>query len=345
MFERPPRSVDHERQINQWSNAPLDTTSFYNQVVSAQKLSFSDDRFDDYRPLLKDFFDTLLDLERFVPQIYDWVEDVFSAPYAAILDQSWGRLRLASVEGSVENLSKWLRTQLETAVERVRAYVSRPIPEHDFDTENETAACKAAIQSLLSIERSLKAADELRTLRSTLNRAVVTASESVTDAQESAQAAAIAAGSAGGDSLSTHFDKYAKGEQIASNLYRGGTIIAIASTPALAIALPHSDTGDVVELIYRVLLVGGVGTLAAYLGRQAGQHRRTFQWARSLSVQLKSFPAFAKSAPDEETRSLMYGDFSKRILSAPPERSGDKSDPQMMQTQLIELVTLALKRT
>jgi hypothetical protein len=322
----------------------LNIDSFYNQIISAQKLTFEGDRFDDYRPLLKQFFDTLLDLGRFAPGLFDWDKEVFSKPYEDILDQSWGRLRLASIELNVDALSDWLKSQINTAIERVRSYVARPIPEHDFDTESETAACATAISSLLSVDRALKAADDLRALRATLDRAVVTASESVTEAQESAQAAKTAAGTAGGDSLSTHFDKYARGEQIASNLYRAFTIITIAGTPAIAIALPHENAGDIVELIYRVLLIGGVGTLAAYLGRQAAQHRRTFLWARSLSVQLKSFPAFAKSAPNEETRILMYGDFTKRILSAPPERPSDQSDSQVTQSQLIDLVSLALKR-
>jgi hypothetical protein len=319
-------------------------TDIFAQVKEAQEVDFESEAFVDYRPLLQNYFEILLDIDRFVPGFFDWMEDPLSWSHRETLAQTWGQLRLASMEESPTTLSAWIQTGATKTLSAVRSFVAKSGLHKDTLSDEEASACKSAIKELAALLRDLRAANDLRTYRQNLNSVVKEATESASTAKKSALVAQTAAGTSGGDSLSTHFDGLASGERWAANTFRVLALLAIGATPALAFYLPHPAANSIPELIYRILLIGGVGALAAYLGRQASQHRRTFNWARSLSVQLKSFPAFAEAAPDEMTKAAMFAEFSTRVLSAPPEKPQSTKEVNASQEQLQEILTLLIKR-
>ncbi len=164
----------------------------------------------------------------------------------------------------------------------------------------------------------------------------------VEEASTAAEAAKDAAGIAGGASLSEHFQHYARGERLAANAFRIATILVIASAAIVALVWGHPDPDDWAGTIYRLALLAGIGGLSAYLGRQAGQHRRMFNWAKSMDVQLKSFPAFMQPIPEDE-RGEIYRAFARRVLGAPPEKGVEGAD-DVSASQLAEMVTILLKR-
>lgn len=169
------------------------------------------------------------------------------------------------------------------------------------------------------------------------------AADLVEKAEDTASKLQAAAGIAGDASLAEHFERYARREWWSANIFRGLTILAIGGAVVLAVALPKPTTGDWVTLSYRLAQLVGVAALATYFGRQAAQHRRVFNWARSMQVQLQSFPAFIEPVTDADTRGGIYGAFARRVLGAPPEKGGS-SDEAYPNQQVIELLTALAKK-
>jgi hypothetical protein len=98
------------------------------------------------------------------------------------------------------------------------------------------------------------------------------------------------------------------------------------------------------QVIYHLAVVLGIGGLSAYLGRQAGQHRRVFNWAKAVSVQLRSFPAFIQPVASTEVLAQIYLAFSNRVLGAMPERAGKSGNPDAVgMAQVVELVAAMTK--
>ncbi len=173
---------------------------------------------------------------------------------------------------------------------------------------------------------------------------LVELSDSVTKAQ-------AAAGTVGSYALADYFGEYASEEKRAASRFRVATIVGIVVAIGVAVAFTlvewtgsgPSDTDHWMRFISHGTIVLGVGTLTAYLGRQAGQHRRMFNWARSMEVQLKSFPAFIEPLTDE-VQADIYRVFSHRVLAAPPDR--DKgSDEAIPTAQILDVALAAIKRT
>ncbi|MCW2165672.1 hypothetical protein B0I12_002837 [Microbacterium hydrothermale] len=166
-------------------------------------------------------------------------------------------------------------------------------------------------------------------------------------AAEKAISAAVkaqeSAGVAGSSSLSTHFSTYASGERIAANTFRVLSILSVVGALLAAIALGPVEAGNWTQLTYRLATVAAAGTLAAYFARQAGQHRRVYNWAKSLEVQLKSFPAFVEPIPEEQ-RVEIYRSFARRVLSAPPEKGADTNEDSAGAAQLLDIITALAKR-
>ncbi|QOC25273.1 hypothetical protein IC744_02495 [Microbacterium hominis] len=162
-------------------------------------------------------------------------------------------------------------------------------------------------------------------------------------AQEASSKAQDAAGLAGNASLGTYFSDYAEKELIAARWFRGLTIAAIILGLGGVLAQGHLEPADWTGVTFRVAIAAGAGTLAAYFGRQSGQHRRLYNWARSTEVQLESFPAFIEGVPAEE-QGEVYRTLARRVLSAPPEKEGDTSEDSVGSAQLLDIVATLARR-
>lgn len=191
-------------------------------------------------------------------------------------------------------------------------------------------------------------------VRERQRRMLVELSESVAKAQvelsDSVAKAQIAAGTTGSYALADYFGEYAGEEIETANKFRTATIAGIAVAIAVAAAFAVVDwifteasgSDRWVTFASHATIVLGVGALTAYLGRQAGQHRRMYNWAKSMEVQLKSFPAFIEPL-EGEVQADIYRVFSHRVLSAPPDRENG-SDEAVPTTQILDVALTALKR-
>lgn len=182
--------------------------------------------------------------------------------------------------------------------------------------------------------------DALRSRAKNLVEQTEVALQRAKDASEKAQ---DAAGMSGNAALGTYFSGYSKQELIAARWFRGLTVLAIAAGVVGVLLQGRLGSEDWTGIVYRVAVAAGAGTLAAYFGRQAGQHRRLYNWARSTQVQLDSFPAFIESVPAAE-KGEVYRTLARRVLSAPPEKGAELSDDSVGTAQLVELVTALAKR-
>lgn len=197
---------------------------------------------------------------------------------------------------------------------------------------------------LLNIESEaliLKTSAERASAMLDLLHIVSNAREALAVAQDAATKAKGAAGIAGGSSLSAHFASYAKTEKRAAETFRALSIAALLGAVIVAVFI-HPSEGDWSGVVYRVAILGGVGALSAYFARQAGHHRRVFNWAKGLEVQLQSFPAFIEQT-GTGARDDIYRAFAHRVLGAPPESSGS-SDDTLPTGQLIEALIALAKR-
>jgi hypothetical protein len=145
-------------------------------------------------------------------------------------------------------------------------------------------------------------------------------------------------------SLSLYFGEYAKTEIRNATLFRAATIAVILLAIWLAVIRPPGDANDLAGVAYRLAGLAGVAALGTYLARQAGHHRRIGNWARSLEIQMQSFPAFMDPVGHEGTKNAIYETFARRVLGPPPESS--KGSPSESNNALLEpIVTALLKRT
>jgi len=162
-------------------------------------------------------------------------------------------------------------------------------------------------------------------------------------AASAAQKAQKSAGVSGSSSLATHFSTYARQERKAAESFRVLAIVGVLGALVAAIAFGPIEPGDWSHLTYRLAVVAAAGTLAAYFARQAGQHRRVYNWAKSLEVQMKSFPAFVEPIAEVE-RVEIYRAFARRVLSGPPEKGSEVSEDNVGAAQLLDLVTALAKK-
>lgn len=172
----------------------------------------------------------------------------------------------------------------------------------------------------------------------------------VAEISDSLEKAQTAAGVTGALTLASYFGGYATEEKKTADRFRFATIVGIGIAIIVAIVFaaieiarpaPRTDA-DWVLFASHVTIVLGIGALTAYLGRQSGQHRRMYNWARSMEVQLKSFPAFIEPLEDEVQADL-YRVFARRVLAAPPDRD-QGSDDAVPTAQVLDVVLAALKR-
>lgn len=166
----------------------------------------------------------------------------------------------------------------------------------------------------------------------------------VDEVEEAVTAARAAAGIVGDANLAIHFGNYANREAFAANAFRILTIATIIAAVVVAVQTPHPDAGDWVAFAYRLAVIAGVTGLAAYFGRQAGQHRRMFNWAKTTQVQLKSFAAFIAPVNDADVQGRIYETFAQRVLGPPPEKGVNQSEAQVLSPQLMDFITAVVKK-
>jgi hypothetical protein len=168
------------------------------------------------------------------------------------------------------------------------------------------------------------------------------AEEAASRAGRAADAAQASAGHRGAFDLSSYFGTYGKTELRTANLFRIATLGALMVIVAAAIFVPHTDLGDLSGIVYRIAILAALSALVAYLSSQSSHHRKTGVWARSMQIQLQSFPAFIEPLAAGESRDAIYVSFASRVLGAPPASTKNAShqDPALMQA----VVDVLLKR-
>lgn len=170
-----------------------------------------------------------------------------------------------------------------------------------------------------------------KNLRSLVNDAA----QAVRRTEESASKASEAAGATGESVMAAHYKTLADAEASAAWWFRLWTMVstALAGTIAgvfllgptfgwTAIAIGQNDW---VHLVQRAIVTAAVFAFAAYLARQAHQHRSMANWAGSLAVQLKTFEAFLDPISSEEVRDQLRLSFATRAFGDHPTIKGEPS--------------------
>lgn len=224
----------------------------------------------------------------------------------------------------------------ERTLEALAAFTERVV-----DSVTLAPPAEHSLRGLIADLRNTRQVQAMRIDTAHLQAAAVDALADVTDARDKALDAAGVVGSA---SLATHFEKYASAERSASNTFRILAICAIVGTVVSALIIGFPVQNDWAGLAFRLALIAGLGTLAAYFGRQASQHRRVYNWAKAISVQLQSFPAFVEPIAPED-RHEIYRTFARRVLGPPPEKDGGSPDDPTFPAQVLDVVASLAKRT
>ncbi|MDD7929918.1 hypothetical protein [Microbacterium thalli] len=261
--------------------------------------------------------------------------------YLAELDQ----LRRPLKDADVDGLLVWARRAVEVVQHWLSQFMSAARTDPLFLNEMRLLSARAA-DLLEAAEREMDSLAIASSLRQNLERA----EEVNEELEKTSSNLKRASGEAGQASLSTHFGTYATRElrwawvfrllSVVLVLLAVGGAAAILTNPDLRVS-PNDWTG----LTTKFALLAGLGSLAAYLARQAAVHRRTGVWAKSLEIQLDSFPAFIDGVP-EDGRTAAYLALGQRVLGVPPNKDGDVAPDQGMPTaQIIDLITVALKKS
>lgn len=229
----------------------------------------------------------------------------------------------------------------------------------DFGWSQFSAEYEAKKQIPLAIRRVIAAQDKRESaiaereaeVQAQLERLAESIGEATASAQE-AKAAAIesrrAAADSGTGALQDAFSEYVENEKKLADRYRLWTLITlgaallIAGILAIYYLFPHANSQfDIQATAYRIAFVAGLSALAAYLGRQASNHRHKADWAEAVLVQLKSFRAFIAEMDDKHKASMIEM-FGRRVLGAPPDAKGGD---EVLTNFLPLLVDLAAKRS
>lgn len=189
-------------------------------------------------------------------------------------------------------------------------------------------------------------------LRRRAEELVASTEESASKASEAATSATEAAGIAGESIMASYFKDFAKDEWESATKFRRWTIILLAVggglaaifllLPAFGVEALTLEAGDYVHLAQRVIVTAAVFALAAYLARQSHQHRTLANWAKALSVQLKTFDAFMAPLDSSDAKEALRAQFAARVFGEPPVLRGDAAPSEqspLMPNNVWEMVT------
>lgn len=292
----------------------------------------------------------IIEIRHLFPELLDNSTGVGTAPFTVEADGDLLEVSAAASQGDNREafaLARSLSSKLKHAIE---FNVGRVPPQDGTDAEVRAAKVDQVARKLQGNDQRLAVAFEEQIYKD-MNDSLASVKTAVKEAEGARDLAQTAAGVTGSAALSSYFSGYATTELRSANVFRiatiGSIVIAIVAALAGPYFLPFASPDAMTEwqeVVYRLTVVLGIGALAAYFGRQAGQHRNVYNWARSIQVQLESFPAFAEMA-DETQRSESFSLFARRVLGAPPERQRDKSgDAQVDTQQIFDLLSLIAKR-
>ncbi|KTS09023.1 hypothetical protein RSA3_14055 [Microbacterium testaceum] len=196
-------------------------------------------------------------------------------------------------------------------------------------SELETLIARAEDYAKTSQAADLRARDAAERAEKSVARADAAAAEVGTGAQEAG------------------FVAFEERERRAANWFRFFTVVLLAAVVGIGVDyyfFPKrlGDLDPALAIASRATIVVGLGALAAYLARQAGQHRRQAEWAAGVAVQLSSFLAFISelSGPARET---VYAAFAQRVLGEPPQPKGTTSAPDVTSVPLDALLSAVAK--
>ena len=209
------------------------------------------------------------------------------------------------------------------------------------------------IERVLSIaERARQEHREWRQLTSTYS-AREDAQKAAREALSAASALKTAAGDEGATKLEESFVAFANGERKSAQAFRFWTITLLCVVAVLGglLVIVQAFVPGQTEIpwqgvVYRVTLLTALAGLAAYLGRQSGNHRRAATWADAIAVQLKAFPAFIQPIQGGKVADELYEAFGRRVMGSPPDfagKSDDATNPTM--TALIDALVKQARPT
>jgi hypothetical protein len=144
------------------------------------------------------------------------------------------------------------------------------------------------------------------------------ARELVFETEGARDVARQAAGAAGESALAAHFGNYAARERTTANRLRLLSVAALLAVTAFAAVLlfrvATKDTTTGLELA-KLTLTLPLAALAAYLAREASNHRAAAQWASVLEVQLLTVDAY--TAPLGDTlRSEIRAELGRHVFTS-----------------------------
>jgi len=261
--------------------------------------------------------------------------------FSKMVEPTLNELTELVAKPKLSQLLRWCRDVCISLVATLNGYL-----EGDSRTEGEAMSVRNTVTQTEGDIIQYRIREEAERFKDGIETVLESAKESATAAAEAAETAQESAGTAGAASLSEYFEKYATGERVAANGFRIATIATILIAVGLAIWLPRPPTDDIPGVLYRLAVVLGVGALSGYFGRQAGQHRRVYNWAKGIQVQLQSFPAFIQPVKSDDVSGQIYAAFAAKVLGSLPERPARGSDPNAIgPAQLIEMVSALVKKT
>ncbi len=144
-----------------------------------------------------------------------------------------------------------------------------------------------------------------------------------------------ASGAASDDVMSSFYTTLATAETEKADLFRAWTVVLTVTgglsaliflfTPPELFYAVANDADRIIRLIQKAIFVAGIFGIAAYLSRQAHQHRVLGNWAKSLSVQLQTFDAYLAAVESPDVRDELRKSFAGRAFGDHPTAKGDPS--------------------
>lgn len=144
-------------------------------------------------------------------------------------------------------------------------------------------------------------------------------------AEEAQKNAEKAAGEAATDTLTKHYDAYAKTQAASATNFRNATIAIVTAAIVLPLAfhalLPGS--GNITDAIGPLVAAAGLFGLAGYFARQAHLHRTLATWAESIKIQLLTFEGFVSPVQSGATTDELRAAFANRVFGPQPKLKGE----------------------
>lgn len=286
--------------------------------------------------------DLALSLLALFREAEDYLTDIGDPPFfiatvATLGESVLDSLRYALEPGSEEAVLRWVKS----ASDEIAAHFNGMQIELPTLERQQADLIISRARTLGQQASSLQDQASLRSATVKLNA----------ELQDSATKAKDAAGIIGTSSLATHFGTYANREADSADAFRVSALVGFGAALVFALVFGNGAKGllfafesEWTALAFKAAGTLGIGGIAAYLARQSGQHRRMANWARSMEVQLQSFPAFIEPL-EYEQQAEMYSLLARRVLTAPPEKAGGSSEDSVVAAQLIDVLTSVMKRS